>query len=469
MGRMPTQAQYSMTPEEILAHQKEFFDSGKSRDISFIQSKLLALKKAIASREDAIYEALYMDFKKSKFETYFSEIGIVMSEIEMTLKNLKHWSKPKRVRSAALNFPSKDYIYNEPYGTVLIIAPWNYPFQLAIAPVISAIAAGNTVVLKPSELTGNTAHLLQNILGSVFDSQHVSVVQGGVSETTALLKERWDYIFFTGSVPVGKIVAKAAAQHMTPVTLELGGKNPCIVDDSVDLTLTSKRLVWGKFVNAGQTCIAPDYILVHKSIKSKLIERLKQDILNAYGKDASLSNDYPRIVNSKNLKRLSLMLEGVNVIFGGEINEKDHYMAPTLIDEPSLDSQVMAGEIFGPILPILEYESSEDLNRIINRYEKPLGFYVFSNRKQFYKTLLEKFSFGGGAINDTMIHFGNPRLPFGGVGESGIGAYHGRLGFDTFSHQKGITIKANWLDIPLRYAPYTNKLKAIKKAFKWLG
>lgn len=458
-----------MKPKEILAQHKTFFYSGKSRDLTFIKTKLQNLKEAIIRHEEDIYEALYKDFKKSQFEAYFSEIGIVISEIEMTIKNLKSWSTPKKVRSATLNFPSKDYIYSEPYGTVLIIAPWNYPFQLAIAPVISAIAAGNTVVLKPSELTPNTAQLIKQILDSVFDFQHLSVVQGGVPETTILLQERWDYIFFTGSVSVGKIVAKAAAEYLTPVTLELGGKNPCIIDDSADLRLTAKRLVWGKFVNAGQTCIAPDYILAHKSIKSELIELLKQEILKAYGQDAFNSTDYPRIVNQNNLNRLSKMLENVNVIFGGDVKEEDCYISPTLIDEPALESDVMAGEIFGPILPILEYETLDNLNEIINRYEKPLGLYVFSNRIGFLKTILKKFSFGGGAVNDTMIHFGNPRLPFGGVGESGIGAYHGRLGFDTFSHQKGITIKSNWIDIPLRYAPYTNKLKALKKAFKWLG
>lgn len=458
-----------MTVKERIAHQKEFFNSGKTRDLNFINYRLLALKEAILKNENLIYEALHQDFKKSKFETYFSEIGIVISEIEMTIKNLKSWSKPKKVRSAALNFPSRDFIFSEPYGSVLVIAPWNYPFQLAIAPIISAIAAGNTVVLKPSELTSNTAKLIDKIVSSVFDSQHVSVILGGVPETTELLKERWDYIFFTGSVPVGKIVAKAAAQYMTPVTLELGGKNPCIVDENIDIKLTAKRLVWGKFVNAGQTCIAPDYILAHKTIKSKLIEQLKQQISSAYGDDPYQSADYPRIVNSINLKRLSEMLSDVNIVHGGVVINEDNYLSPTLIDEPSLDSKVMEGEIFGPILPILEYESLDDIKRIVSRYEKPLGFYVFSKRKTFYYSLINSFSFGGGAVNDTMIHFGNPRLPFGGVGESGIGAYHGRLGFDTFSHQKGITIKANWLDIPLRYAPYKSKLNAIKKAFKWLG
>ena len=454
---------------KIINQQKTFFDSGKTRDLSYIKDKLKALKTNILSNEEAIYEALYNDFKKSRFEAYFSEIGIVVAEIDMTLKNLKSWSKPNKVRAAALNFPSKDYIYSEPYGAVLIIAPWNYPFQLAIAPVISAIAAGNTVVLKPSELTPHTAKIIETILSEVFQNEHLSIIQGGVPETTALLNERWDYIFFTGSVQVGKIVAKAAAQYMTPVTLELGGKNPCIVDDSINIKLVAKRLVWGKFVNAGQTCIAPDYILAKRSIKSELIHQLKIEIIKAYGEDTKKSTDYPRIVNTKNLKRLSAMLKGVDVVHGGEIVAEDNYLAPTLVDNPSLKSKLMEGEIFGPILPILSYETMEDIGLMVNRYEKPLGFYVFSKRKEFYNTLIKKYSFGGGSVNDTMIHFGNPRLPFGGIGESGIGAYHGRLGFDTFSHKKGITIKANWLDIPLRYAPYTNKLKKIKNAFKWLG
>lgn len=455
--------------KQLIEQQKVFFNTGKTRDLSFIKSTLIQLKKSILKNEEAIFEALHKDFKKSKFEAYFSEIGILISEIDMTLKNLNAWTKPKKVRAAALNFPSRDYIYSEPYGQVLVIAPWNYPFQLAIAPIISAIAAGNTVVLKPSELTIHTAQIIEDILSEIFDKAHLCVVQGGIPETTSLLNERWDYIFFTGSVPVGKIVAKAAAQYMTPVTLELGGKNPCIIDDSVDLKLTAKRLVWGKFVNAGQTCIAPDYLIVEHSIKAKLIDHLKTEIIKAFGKDPKTSIDYPRIVNTRNLERLSEMLQGVNVVYGGQIDAEDNYLAPTLVDHPDLNSTLMEGEIFGPILPILSYFTKEDIEFIINRYEKPLGFYVFSNRKKFYKALIKKYSFGGGAVNDTMVHFGNPRLPFGGVGESGIGAYHGRLGFDTFSHQKGITIKANWLDIPLRYAPYTNKLKKIKKAFKWLG
>jgi len=458
-----------METKIIIENQRQYFQTRATRDIEMLKGRLVKLRVEILKREDAIYEALYKDFKKSKFESFFSEVGIIISEIDATLKHIDSWSKPKRIRAAGLNFPSKDYIYSEPYGTVLVIAPWNYPFQLAVAPVIAAIAAGNTVVLKPSEHTTHTSQLLEDILNAVFVPEHLKVVQGGIPETTLLLKERWDYIFFTGSVPVGKIVAKAAAPFLTPLTLELGGKNPCIIDGSMSTQLTAKRLVWGKFVNAGQTCIAPDYLLVHSSIKAQLISDLKIEITKAYGEDPQTSEDYPRIVNNTNLLRLTKMLTDSEVVFGGSYDTTDCYLAPTLIDEPSMDSEVMKDEIFGPILPILSYETKADIQSVLSQYDKPLGFYVFSNNKSFYKKMIETYSFGGGTINDTMIHFGNSKLPFGGVGESGIGAYHGRLGFDTFSHKKGIVIKGNWLDIPLRYAPYTNKLKKLKRLFKFLG
>jgi aldehyde dehydrogenase (NAD+) len=458
-----------MEAKLILESQKTYFLSRATRDVEMLKNLLTKLRSEILEKEDAIYEALYKDFKKSKFEAYFSEVGIVISEIDYTLKHIDSWSKPQKIRAALLNFPSKDYIYSEPYGTVLVIAPWNYPFQLAIAPLIAAIAAGNTVVLKPSEHTSHTSQILEDILSAVFIPEHVKVVQGGVPETTLLLKERWDYIFFTGSVAVGKIVAKAAAQYLTPVTLELGGKNPCIIDATMNTQLIAKRLVWGKFVNAGQTCIAPDYLLVHDSVKSQLISDLKTEIIKAYGTNPQTSADYPRIVNTTHLSRLTTMLKDSDVVFGGTFDNSDCYLAPTLIDQPSLDSEVMKGEIFGPILPILSYETENDIQSVLNHYDKPLGFYVFSTDSSFYKKMIETYSFGGGTINDTMIHFGNSKLPFGGVGESGIGAYHGRLGFDTFSHKKGIVIKSNWLDIPLRYAPYTNTIKKLKQLFKFLS
>jgi len=451
----------------LINKQRYFFNSEKTRDISYLKDVLKSLRTEILNREDDIYNALYKDFKKSKFETYLSEIGIVIAELNLVIKNIHKWSKPKRVLPSLLNFPSSDYIYSEPYGSVLIIGPWNYPFQLALAPAIAAIAAGNTVVIKPSELTPNTSQLLENIISKVFQREHVSIIQGGVPETSELLAQKWDYIFFTGSVAVGKIVAKAAAEHMTPVTLELGGKNPCVIDETVNLKLTAKRLVWGKFVNAGQTCIAPDYLLVKPELKASLITHLIEEIEKAYTNNPETSTDYPRIINSKNLNRLTKMLSDSKVIFGGNSNSADNYLSPTLIDEPSLDSEVMRDEIFGPILPILTYSTETDIKTIISRYEKPLAFYVFSNNKTFAKKLMSLYSFGGGTINDTMIHFGNHRLPFGGVGESGIGAYHGRLGFETFSHQKAVVKKANWLDIPMRYAPYKNKIIQLKRMFKW--
>ena len=458
-----------MEAKVILEQQKQYFQSGATRNVGLLKKLLVKLREEILVREHDIYEALHKDFKKSKFEAYLGEIGIVITEINATLKHIDAWSKPKKVSASGLNFPSRDYIYSEPYGAVLVIAPWNYPFQLAIAPVISAIAAGNTVVLKPSEHTSHTSQLLESLLSSVFKPEHLTVIQGGVPETTLLLKERWDYIFFTGSVSVGKIVAQAAAPYLTPLTLELGGKNPCIIDDSMSTQLIAKRLVWGKFVNAGQTCIAPDYLVVHSAVKTQLISDLKTEITKAYGENPQESTDYPRIINSKNLSRLTAMLKDSNVVFGGTYDNEDCYLAPTLIDEPSIDSEVMKDEIFGPILPILSYDTESDIKAILSRYEKPLGFYVFSSRASFYKKMIKTYSFGGGTINDTMIHFGNSRLPFGGVGESGMGAYHGRLSFDTFSHKKGIVIKSNWLDIPLRYAPYKNKLQMLKKLFKFLG
>ena len=381
-----------MNLKSTLESQKKYFQTQATRDIGMLKKLLSVFRTEILNREEDIYQALHKDFKKSKFESYLGEIGIVISEIDTTIKHINTWSKPKKVKASLLNFPSKDFIYSEPYGSVLIITPWNYPFQLAIAPMIAAIAAGNTVVLKPSEHTENTSKLLESIISSVFKPEHVKVIEGGIPETNLLLKERWDYIFFTGSVAVGKIVAKAAAPFLTPITLELGGKNPCIIDNTMSTQLIAKRLVWGKFINAGQTCIAPDYLLVHSSVKKQLISDLKKEIINAYGDNPQESPDYPRIINTKNLSRLTSMLEDSKVIFGGHIDTTDCYLAPTLIEEPSLDSNVMKEEIFGPILPILSYTSEADISTIVSKYEKPLGFYVFSTNKLFYKKMIKTYS-----------------------------------------------------------------------------
>ncbi|WP_284652342.1 aldehyde dehydrogenase [Flavobacterium terrisoli] len=438
-------------------------------DINYRKQSLLKLLTAVEQHEEAIVQALQDDFKKPAFEAVITETSYVLAELKHTIKNINKWAKPKSVLPSLLNFPSSDYIYKEPFGKVLIIAPWNYPYQLALAPLISAVAAGNQVVLKPSELTPSTSRIIAKIIHETFDKNHVECIEGGTQVAQELLAERWDYIFFTGSVGVGKIVAKAAAEHLTPVTLELGGKNPCIIDQSANLKLTAKKIVWGKFLNAGQTCIAPDYLLVHQNVKTQLIDYLKEEITNAYGENPEESADFARIINEKNWQRQVAMLQNGHILFGGKSTAKDFYIAPTLLNEPESESLVMKEEIFGPILPILGYETEADLDQIITRYEKPLSLYVFTENNGLAKKIITKYSFGGGCINDTVIHFANKRLPFGGVGHSGIGAYHGKLSFDLFSHHKSIVKKGNWLDIPTRYAPYKGKLNNMKKLLKWFS
>ncbi|CAM1351423.1 aldehyde dehydrogenase [Tenacibaculum insulae] len=455
-----------MNISELIQSQKNFFATQQTKNVSFRKETLKKLQKELLKRENDIIKALYDDFKKSEYEAVMTEISIVLTELKMTLKNLNSWSKPERVLPSLLNFPSSAKIYKEPYGTTLIIAPWNYPYQLAFAPLLGAVAAGNTVILKPSELTPNTSKITKEIIETVFNKNHVAVIEGGVSVSQELLAQRWDYIFFTGSVPVGKIVAKAAAEHLTPVTLELGGKSPCIIDETANLKLAAKRLVWGKFINGGQTCIAPDYLLIHTSVKEQFVTYFKDEITNAYGKNPKTSEDYPRIVNTKNFDRLALMLENENCVIGGQTDRNDNYISPTLIDEPNLDSEVMKGEIFGPIFPMISYQTETDFDNIIQKYDKPLALYVFTNRNDFAKKMIAKYSFGGGTINDTTVHFANHRLPFGGVGESGIGSYHGKQTFDVFSHKKGVVTRGNWLDVPTRYAPYKGKLKQLKTLMK---
>jgi aldehyde dehydrogenase (NAD+) len=437
--------------------------------ISTRKEALVKLMDEIIRRENEIIQALYEDFKKPPFESIATETSYIISELKSTIKNIEKWARIKNVTPSILNFPSTDYIVKEPYGEVLIIAPWNYPFQLAMGPLIAAVAAGNQVTLKPSELTPKTSAVILKITEKVFPNQHVKVIEGGVEVTQKLLSQRWDYIFFTGSVAVGKIVAKAAAEHLTPITLELGGKNPCIIDETANLKLAAKRIVWGKFLNAGQTCIAPDYILIQEEMKSHFVDFMKNEITNAYGENPKDSPDFARIINEKNWHRLVSIIEPEKIISGGEIDIEDYYIAPTLIEENNLDSLLMQEEIFGPLLPIITYKNEEEIDKIISRYEKPLALYVFTDDKKFARKTILDYSFGGGCVNDTVIHFANKRLPFGGVGHSGIGAYHGQLSFDTFSHHKGIVKKANWLDLNLRYAPYTSsKINTLKKILNWL-
>jgi aldehyde dehydrogenase (NAD+) len=437
-------------------------------NIQYRKEKLIQLLHAIESHEESIIEALYQDLKKPAYEAVITETAYIVNELRDTIKNIRKWAKPKRVWPSLLNFPSTDRIYKEPYGKVLIIAPWNYPFQLAFSPLIAAVAAGNQVVLKPSEISFNTSQIISKIIQECFENTHVCCVEGGVDKAEELLKERWDYIFFTGSVAVGHKIAQAAAQNLTPVTLELGGKSPCIVDESADLPLAAKRIVWGKFLNAGQTCIAPDYLVIHHSIKMHFIELLQKEITAFYGNNPEKSPDFARIINSKNWNRLTTYLKGVNIVIGGERNLEDLYIAPTVVLDPDWNSLIMNEEIFGPLLPVIGYESESEIDDIIKKHANPLAFYVFTKNKSFAQDLIQKHSFGGGCINDTLIHFTNKNLPFGGIEKSGMGAYHGKLSFDLFTHFKPVISKGNWLDIPIRYAPYKSNIDWIKKLLKWM-
>ena len=436
-------------------------------NIGYRKETLVKLLNNLLLHEDEIVEALHKDFKKPAFESVITETNYVITELKHTIKKMESWSKPIRVLPSIINFPSRDYIYKEPYGKVLIIAPWNYPYQLALCPLVSAVAAGNQVIIKPSELTPNTSAIIAKIIQKTFDPAHVDVIEGGVEVATQLLAQRWDYIFFTGSIPVGKIVAKAAAAHLTPTTLELGGKSPCIVDETANLKLAAKRIVWGKFLNAGQTCVAPDYLLVHQDVKPQFIDFLQKEITLAFGNNPEVSADFARIVNSKNWERVKNLIQPNKVILGGQTNAESLYISPTLVEESDLESAVMQEEIFGPVLPILTYNNEADIQIIFSKYEKPLALYVFTENSNFADKIIQKYSFGGGCINDTVIHLSNSRLPFGGVGHSGSGAYHGKFSFDTFSHKKSILKKATWLDLPLRYAPYNDKLALVKKLLKW--
>lgn len=430
-------------------------------------AKLEQLREYLQKIEAEIVAALHADLKKSEFEAVATEIGYVQAVLSETIKKLPKWSKKRRVSPALINFPSRDYLLAEPYGKVLIIAPWNYPFQLSMVPLISAIAAGNSVVLKPSEYAPKTALLVSKIVRENFNVKQAVAVLGDAEIAAVLLAKRWDYIFFTGSVQTGKLVAQAAAKHLTPITLELGGKNPCIVDRSADIELAARRIVWGKFLNNGQTCIAPDFLLVDDSIADSLVANLKVEIKRMFGDSIQDNPDYGRIVNRRQFLRLKKYLEtGVDVIHGGRTDEFDLYIEPTLVTVSDENSSIMTDELFGPILPIVTYRSQQELDKWLTRLEKPLAFYIFSNSEVFIEQNTRQYSAGGICINDTLVQFTNNKLPFGGVGESGYGAYHGAYSFETFSHRKPIVRRGSWLDISLRYPPYAGKLAALKKLLK---
>ena len=444
----------------------QFFKAHKKQSLKVRIDHLKKLKKVLNEKEQDIFNALDRDLKKPVFESFTSELLMVQKEIDAFIKNLKEWAAPKRVSGSLLNFPSQDFLLSEPYGTVLMISPWNYPFQLTMAPLVGAVGAGNTVVLKPSESAPHTSKVLIDILSAVFPNDWVSVVEGDAQVAQALLKERWDYIFYTGSTQVGKIVAKAAAEHLTPVTLELGGKSPCVVDGTAPLKKTARRIVWGKFLNCGQTCIAPDYVLVKSEHKDALIQALIEEIEKAFGVDAQNSKDYGRIIHEKHFKKLEADLKNQKTIYGGKTVAKELFFGPTLVDQPAMDSSLIQDEIFGPILPILSYDTLEDIDEVLTELKNPLAFYVFSQNKKFINTLIQNYPFGGSVVNDVLVHFTNPKLPFGGIGNSGVGAYHGKYSFDLMSHTKPVVKRSFWLDLPQRYAPYPKSISLLKNILK---
>ncbi|OQR56153.1 aldehyde dehydrogenase [Bacillus sp. CDB3] len=454
--------------QQLIQEHRQFFYHDFTRSLQFRLKQLEKLKKSIQKYENQVLSALYQDLHKSEFEAYAAEVGFAFNSINFIMKYLKQWMKPQKVKTPIHFTLSKSYIIKEPYGTVLIIGPFNYPFQSLIEPLIGAIAAGNCVVLKPSENAPNVSAVINKIISETFDEQYIRVIEGGRETTSLLIHAPFDHIFFTGSIQVGKIVMEAAAKNLVPVTLELGGKGPAIVDETANLDIAAKRIIWGKFINAGQSCIAPDYVIVHKAVKVKLISKMKESITNFYGLDVLKSNDYGRIVNERQFDRLSSILEQDKdyIIFGGNSSRSHLYIEPTLLEVKSWDDAAMEEEIFGPILPIMDYNDLDEVIHMVNDHPKPLALYVFTENKNVEKQVLGRISFGGGCVNDTMSHMANLHLPFGGVGKAGFGAYHGKHSFDAFTHHKSILKKSSRIELGFLFPPYRNKIKILRKIFK---
>ncbi len=452
--------------EAIIAKQREFFNTNKTKEINFRIAQLKKLKQLLKLFESEMNEAIYKDFKKSAFDNYSCEIAILYAEIDEALRNIKTWAQCEKVKTPLLNFPARSYIIPEPLGVSLIIGAWNYPYQLSLAPAIAAIAAGNTVIIKPSELPAETSHVMASMINDNFDPAFFKVIEGGVSETEELLKQRFDKIFFTGSVKVGTLVYQAAAKHLTPVTLELGGKSPAIILDDCKLEVCVKRLIWAKFLNAGQTCIAPDYVLISESFKKRFLELAVKEIKKE--KFSIENQNYVQIINDRNVERLSKMLDKEKIFYGGTVNPQTRVIEPTLMENVTFDDAVMQEEIFGPILPVITFESLDKAILEIKKREKPLSCYVFTESKRLRNKILKEISFGGGAINDAMMHIVSSSMPFGGVGQSGMGSYHGKFGFQTFSHYKSILDKPVLLEFNIKYFPHTVKKLKLTKLMFWL-
>jgi len=451
-----------MTVQNILADQKEFFLSGQTKPAKLRIKQLKKLKAALQENEKYFYDAIYEDFGKSEFETYATELSMVYSELNLAIKKVSKWMKPKKTKTNLANLPGKSFIIPEPLGACLVIGAWNYPFQLSLIPLISAIAAGNTVILKPSELSKKSSSIMAKILNRVFIHEIIHVIEGGVKETKELLDLKFDKIFFTGSVPIGKIIYQSAAKHLTPVTLELGGKSPAIVFDDANIKMTAKRIVWGKFLNAGQTCVATDYILVDKKIEKELLEEIKKQINIQFPSFETLPENYVQIINNRNFNRLLDLIDSDKIYVGGTFDKEKRIIHPTVLHNISFEDSAMDDEIFGPVLPVIAFDNIEKMISEVQKRPKPLALYVFSKNKKLIKKIHNEISFGGGAVNETVMHLTNHRLAFGGTGSSGIGNYHGLTGFQDFSHFKSILKKPFWFEPPVKYAPYT------KKKLKWM-
>lgn len=451
---------------ELVKKQKDWFHQGHTLPYEFRKEQLLKLKEMLQNYEKDMYTALKKDLNKSEYEAFLSEIGILYKETSEAIKHLHRWMKREKVKTPMTHFGSKSYIYKEPYGVTLIISPWNYPLNLTIAPLIGAIAAGNCAIIKPSEFTPTVSNLLQQMIEATFDDSYITVVQGEKEVSEALLEEEFDYIFFTGSPQVGKIVMEKASKHLTPVTLELGGKSPCIIDKDAKLDLAATRTAWGKFINAGQTCIAPDYLLVHEDVKDAFLSKLKASIEKLYGDDPLQNDDYTKIITERHYHRLKSFISKEKVAIGGEADEASRKIAPTVLDNATWEDAAMTEEIFGPILPVITFKQLDEVKEQIMKAPKPLALYYFSENKVNQDWILNNIQFAGGCINDTIFHFGNPHLPFGGVGTSGIGSYHGKASFDTFSHHKSVLKQTTAFDMTLRYPNSKRGLNIIKKLMK---
>ncbi len=449
---------------EKLERQRVFFASHQTKSVDYRLKQLGRLRKAVVQYQEKIENALQADLRKSPEEAFLTEISVVTGEIDHHIKNLKRWTRPRKVSTPLHLLPSSGRVIYEPLGVALIVAPWNYPFQLLFNPLAGAISAGCCTILKPSPDTPTVAAVMEELVTEHFPSDYITVIQGGKETNTLLLKHGFDMIFFTGSPRVGKVFMKAAAEHLTPVILELGGKSPCIVDERANLDIAARRIAWGKLINAGQTCIAPDYLLVHASVKDELLDKITQSIQSMYGEDMRKSRFYPRIVNEKAMERLSRLIPRENIHTGGEADIKERYMAPTILDKVHPDDPVMQEEIFGPILPVMTFEHIDQATDYINQQEKPLALYYFGKKKEA-KAVLAKTTSGGGCINDTLMHVTNHNLPFGGVGNSGTGRYHGRDSFLAFSNRRAIVSTPTWMDLPVKYVPFRH-FKLIKRFLK---